>query len=840
MRHHSGRIPNRIATENGAALATETTDPLRGLSAAEVREREQAGRTNRVSRRSSRSMWEILRANVLTLFNGIVGGSFVLLLALGEWRDALFGFSALTNAAVGVVQEYRAKRSLDRLALMSAAGATVVRDGVEQQIERHLVVGDDLLIVRTGDQVPADAVLVEAHGLSVDESLLTGESAPVHKAVGDELLAGSSVVAGSGRAVVSRVGEGSFAARLAGEARAFSLVRSEIRDSINRVLRVVAWALGPVTLVVVNAQMQAAGGWQSAIESGAWRPAVVGAAGAVIAMVPLGLVLLASVAFTVGMVRLARHGVLAQELPAVEGLARVDLVCFDKTGTLTDGTVELDAVHELARGDAWREVLASFASDEDANVTARSLGEAFPGTGVDPAWRIAFSSDRKWSAHVHTADASPAHLAGSWVLGAPELVLAGRDDARSRAALDECAAHATAGLRVLLFARSSAEIAEPAADVDPVLPHGLRPQAIITLRERIRPDAAETVAYFRAEGVGLLIISGDDPRTAAAVARRVGIDAPHGMDARDLPDDPVALRAVLKRHRVFGRVTPAQKRDMVEALRTAGHVVAMTGDGVNDILALKAADIGIAMNTAAPATRAVARLVLLDGRFSRLPVVVAEGRRVIANIERVSKLYLSKTVYSFLVAVAFGALLWGYPFLPRQLSVLDGISIGLPGFVLAFLPNTRRYRPGFLRRTLGFAVPAGAVIALAMIAIGLAARLHQATVDEARTASSIVLALLALWVLNVLLRPLDLRRVGLLIVAHLALVLALVIPLIADFLQWSVPSTAMLWWMSGATIAGVAGIEVVVRWSLRRPPSAAPSRRSTAGSTAPPRTPGTG
>ncbi|HTL40984.1 MAG TPA: HAD-IC family P-type ATPase [Pseudolysinimonas sp.] len=802
-----------------------------------MRQREESGRTNRVTPHTSRSLWEILRANVFTLFNGIVGGLFVLLLVLGEWRDALFGFSALTNAAVGVVQEYRAKRSLDRLALLSAARATVVRDGVELQIERHRVVGDDLLILRTGDQVPADAGVVEAHGLSVDESMLTGESAPVHKQPGDELLAGSSVVTGSGRAVVSRVGEGSFAARLAGEARAFSLVRSEIRDSINRVLRVVAWALGPVALVVVNGQMQAAGGWQTAIESGAWRPALVGAAGAVIAMVPLGLVLLASVAFTVGMVRLARHGVLAQELPAVEGLARVDLVCFDKTGTLTDGDVEFDAAHELTDDHGWRQVLASFAADEDANITARSLGDAFPGAGVSPTLRIAFSSDRKWSAHVHAAG-DP--LAGSWVLGAPELVLAGRRDPRSRAALAECAAHATAGLRVLLLARAHDEIAEPAAGAEPLLPAGLRPQVIVTLRERIRPDAAETVAYFRAEGVGLLIISGDDPRTAAAVARRVGIDAPDGFDARDLPDDPAELRTALERHQVFGRVAPAQKRDMVEALRSAGHVVAMTGDGVNDILALKAADIGIAMNTAAPATRAVARLVLLDGRFSRLPVVVAEGRRVIANIERVSKLYLSKTVYSVLIAVGFGALLWGYPFLPRQLSVLDGISIGLPGFVLAFLPNTRRYLPGFLRRTLGFAVPAGAVIAFAMLAIGLAAHLHGATADEARTASSVVLAVLALWVLNVLLRPLDIRRVGLLIVAHLALVLALVIPLVSDFLQWAMPSAAMLWWMSGSALAGIVGLEAVVRWSLRPPRSAGPSRRSSAGSTAPPRTPGTG
>ena len=792
------------------------TDRVRGLSAPDVRARELSGRTNRVRQHTSRSIWSILRANVLTLFNAIVGGSFVLLLALGQWRDALFGFSALANAAIGVAQEVRAKRSLDRLALLNAPGATVVRDGVESRIGREQVVADDLLVVRVGDQIPADAVVVQAAGLELDESLLTGESSAVHKAAGDDLLAGSAVVGGSGRAVVCRVGEDSFAARLTGEAKRFSLVRSEIRDGINRILRWIAWALAPVMVLVVNGQMQSAGGWEAAIDSGAWRSALVGAAGAAIAMVPLGLVLLSSVAFTVGMVRLARRRVLAQELAAVEGLARVDVVCFDKTGTLTDGIVEFEAAHAVdGASPDWQRILAAFAADEGANVTARSLEGASSEDPAIPTAAIAFSSERKWSALLYTGRSIPPAIAGSWVLGAPEIVLAG-DDPRSRATLAECAAHALAGRRVLLLARSDGVVRFPGAGDEPVLPDALRAQAIITLRERLRPDAAATVEYFLAEGVQLRIMSGDDPRTVAAVARRVGIEVDGGFDARELPADPVAMTAILEQHRVFGRVTPRQKRDMVEALRSAGHVVAMTGDGVNDILALKAADIGIAMGTGAPATRAVARLVLLDGRFSHLPGVVAEGRRVIANVERVSKLFLSKTAYSFLIAVGFGAVLWGFPFLPRQLSVLDGLTLGIPGFFLAFLPSTRRYVPGFLRRALGFAVPAGIVVALAVAGVNIAARVLGAGVDESRTASSLVLALVALWVLNVLIRPLDRWRVALIAAMHLILVLLFLVPPVGDFLRLALPAPDLLTWTLGLSAAGSVASEVVFRWSRRR------------------------
>ncbi|CAN5525387.1 HAD-IC family P-type ATPase [soil metagenome] len=801
------------------------TDPVDGLSAADVRERVAAGRTNRVPRHTSRSIWSILRANVFTLFNAIVVGSFVLLLALGQWRDALFGFSALANAVIGTVQEYRAKRTLDRLAVLTAPRATVVRDGIETEIDREEVVADDLLVIRAGDQVPADCIAVAARDLTVDESMLTGESVPVHKVPDDLLLAGSGIVAGSGRAVVSRVGEDSYAAHLAGEARTFSLVRSEIRDSINRILRWIAWALTPVMLILVNGQMQSVGGWSVALESGAWRSAIVGAAGAVIAMVPLGLVLLTSVAFAVGMARLARRQVLMNELAAVEGLARVDVICFDKTGTLTDGEFEFDAVYPVGDPDAeWWRALAGFATDDEANATARSLSRAYSGDAKEAAVASAtvpFSSAWKWSARVvrPAGRNDSSGLAGTWVLGAPEIVLADQHDTESRAVLAQAGEQALAGRRVLLLARARGYLTVPIEGEVPSLPDGLRPQVILTLRERIRPDAAETVAYFRAEGVRLCIISGDDPRTVAGVARQVGIEVERGIDARELPAGGPALTAILEEHNVFGRVTPSQKRDIVHALQSAGHVIGMTGDGVNDILALKAADIGIAMGAGAPATRAVARLVLLDGRFSHLPGFVAEGRRVIANIDRVSKLFLSKTAYSVLLAVLFGALLWGYPFLPRQLSVLDGLTLGIPGFLLAFLPNARRYQPGFLRRVLTFAVPSGASVALAIVAVNVVARISGTNGDESRTSSSVVLALVALWILNVLMRPLRIRGLLLLAAMYASLVVVLVTPVFADFLLFDLPETGLLLWTLGIAAAGSLSIEFLFRAHRRREPA---------------------
>ena len=790
---------------------------LSGLSGRDVAIRVEAGLGNRVADDFSRSLWQIFRANVLTMFNAIVAGSFVLLLLLGEWRDALFGFAAVSNAVIGVVQEYRAKRSLDRLAVLDAPYARVLRDGAVQDIAMQDVVLDDVIVLRTGDQVGADAAVLESEGLQIDESLLTGESDPVDKGPGTEALSGSSVVAGQGRARVVRVGADSFASRLTAEAKRFSLVNSEIRSSLNRILRWISWGLLPVMALVVNGQMQANGGWEQAISTGTWRTGAVGAVASVIAMIPLGLVLLTSVAFAVGGVRLAREKVLIQELAAVEGLARVDVLCLDKTGTLTEGRIVFDAVHGTGAAPApgWDDALGWFGTDPNANATARCLAEAFPADGgLSPVSAVAFSSARKWSAVSFGED----HGAeGIWVLGAPDLVLtAGAPD--TARVLTAAAALASAGLRTLILAHAPGTLSVKNPQ-EAQLPVGPVPAVLLTFREKVRPDAARTLAFFREQGVALRIISGDDPRTVSAVAREVGLDTDGGYDARQLPTDPDLMAEVLENHVVFGRVTPAQKKDMIRALQRSGHTVAMTGDGVNDALALKEADIGIAMGSAAAATKAVSRLVLLDGRFDRLPGVVAEGRRVIANIERVSMLFLTKTAYAIALSVVFGALLWAFPFLPRQLSATDGLTIGIPAFFLALMPNTRRYTSGFLKRSLTFAVPAGLIVAASVVALNVYSTLTSGyTAEAARTASVITLSLVALWILVVTSRPLNLQRAAIIGAMCTGLLLVLTVPLLHDFFTFEWPPPALMAASLVAALGGTLAVEILARTHARRYP----------------------
>ncbi|WP_448002127.1 HAD-IC family P-type ATPase [Agromyces bauzanensis] len=799
----------------GAVIASDA-----GLSSAEVAERVARGETNAFESPTSRSWWSIVRENVFTLFNAIVVACFVVLLAIGRWQDALFGFAAIANMIIGSVQEFTAKRSLDRLALLHAPHARVRRDGADVDVALAEVVRDDLLVLRAGDQVAADGVVVASERLQVDESMLTGESDPVDKEPGEGVLSGSIVLGGSGAASVTQVGADSFANRLSSEAKQFSLVSSELRRGINRVLGWVAWIIGPVSLLVLNAQMVNSGGWTAAIESGDWQDAAVRAIASVVAMIPLGLVLMTSIAFAVGAQRLSRRQVLVQELAAVEVLARVDLICLDKTGTLTEGEIVFDAFHGVGFAPhGLDDVLAWHGSEPEANATARCLAAAYPVEHqLQPSARIPFSSARKWSA------ASFDGL-GTWVLGGPEVVFGASASPRASGAvvdraevLDRAAELAATGRRTLLLAHASAAMTEADAAAER-LPVGLAPVALLTFREQVRGDARDTLAYFAEQDVAVRIISGDNPQTVAAIAREVGLDAPTGFDARELPDDPAELGRLLEEHPVFGRVTPDQKRQMVIALQQLGHTVAMTGDGVNDALAIKQADIGIAMDSGSAATKAVARLVLLDGRFSRLPGVVAEGRRVIANIERVSMLFLTKTAYATLLAVLFGALLLEFPFLPRQLSVIDGLAIGIPAFFLALMPNTQRYLPGFLRRSLSFAIPAGVVIGLALTAYSLAADALGIPPAELRTGSTLILGAVGIWVLTVLSRPIDGWKIVIIGSMMVGLLFVFAVPLANDFLEFvelTLPTMLLVMATVGVSIAGVEIVRFVHRRMVAR------------------------
>ena len=755
-----------------------------GLTSAEVAERIAAGLTNKQDTSSSRSFTAIFRANFFTLFNAIVGGSFLALLLLGQWKDALFGLAVISNILIGVIQEYRSKRTLDRISLLHAPHARARRNGELVDLKLEEIVMDDLLELRAGDQLLADAEVVYTDGLELDESILTGESEPVEKSIGNTVLASSAVSAGRGFAKVTQVGSNTYASKITLEAKKFSLVASELRNAINKVIKWISWALLPFVLIAANGQMQARGGWAVAIAEGSWLEATVAAIASVIAFVPQGLVLITSITFAVAAMKLANKKVLLQELPAVEGLARVDVVCFDKTGTLTEGDIEFEAVELLQKSSEYEAVLAYFGNDPDANATTRCLAPAFTGQKkLQHSSSVAFTSAQKWSSFTFDG-------LGTWTLGAPEFVLVKKHGE----ALTRAAELAATGRRTL------------------VLTNGDSPIALVTFRERIRPDAAQTVAYFREQGVSIRIISGDNPQTVAAVARDAGVEFEGvAFDAQNLPEDINELAEIMEQYTVFGRVTPEQKRNMVAALQLKGHVVAMTGDGVNDALALKKADIGIAMGSGSPATKAVSNLVLLDGKFSNLPGVVAEGRKVIANIERVSKLFLTKTSWALLLALTFGILAWKFPFLPRQLSGIDSFTIGLPAFALALLPNARRYVPGFLGRALSFTIPSGIAVAMCVIALRLVTDAQEWSMEAAQTGTMITMSVTGIWVLSTLARPLNDVKLGIFVGMVALGVLIFTVPLSTAYFGFSALTLNQLTIAGGIGVAGGALIELASR-----------------------------
>jgi cation-transporting ATPase E len=696
----------------------------------------------------------------------------------------------------------RAKRTLDHLAVLNAPRARTVRDGEVVEVATEDVVLDDLLELRAGDQVAADGILLAVEGLEVDESLLTGESDHVAKRAGDQVFSGSFVVVGSGQARVTGVGASSFASQMTEDARRYTTTSSELMMGINRILKYVAAAVVVVGPLLFVSQSRSTDTWQEAV-----RGAVAGLVG----MVPEGLVLLTSVAFFATALSLARRRVLVQELPAVEGLARIDVMCIDKTGTLTEGDVAFDRLELLdgappaalpLRSDV-EAALGALAARDDANATLLAVRQAFPAApdGWQRTGSVAFSSDRKWSAAAFDGR-------GTWVLGAPEMVMPfAPTDHPAMARASELAG---AGSRTLLVARTTAPLAGDR------LPPRLEPVALVVLQETLRPDTGETLRYFAEQDVAVKVLSGDNPRTVGAVARRVGVPgAADPVDARLLGEDPEALAAALDEHSVFGRVVPEQKRAMVNALHSRGHVVAMTGDGVNDVLALKSADIGVAMGSGAAATRSVAQLVLLDNQFAVMPRVVAEGRRVIANVERVAALFLTKNVSSLLISIAIAIARWPYPFLPRQVTLVSSLAIGIPGFFLALGPNSRRFQPGFVRRVLAFAGPAGVVTAAAVMTAYALARAEEAAPGQARTAATVVFLMTSLWVLAIQSRPLLTWKIALVgAMAGLSL-LAFVLPAGREFFELRLPSALTIASSVVLGLAAAAAIEVLTRLTVR-------------------------
>jgi cation-transporting ATPase E len=775
-----------------------------GLTDAEVAQRVADGNSNAVPARAARSIADIVRANVFTRINAILGVLLVIVLATGSVINGLFGLLIIANSVIGMVQEIRAKQTLDKLAIVGQAKPLVRRQSGTRTLLPSEVVLDDVIELGPGDQIVVDGEVLEAQNLEVDESLLTGEADPIGKDVGDAVMSGSFVVAGTGAYRATKVGPAAYAAKLAEEASKFTLVKSELRNGINRILQFITYLLVPAGLLTIYTQL-----FTTHV---GWRESVLRTVGALVPMVPEGLVLMTSIAFAVGVIRLGQRRCLVQELPAIEGLARVDVVCADKTGTLTESGMRVSDVVELAgqQSAAVPDALAALAvADARPNASMRAIAETFD---QPPGWIASatapFKSATKWSGVSYSDH-------GNWVIGAPDVLL---DPASAAAAQAEQIG--ARGLRVLLLGAADIAVDDPSA------PGRVTPVALVVLEQKVRPDARETLEYFAAQDVSVKVISGDNAVSVGAVAAQLGL---HGeaMDARQLPRETGELADTLDAYTTFGRVRPDQKRAIVHALQAHGHTVAMTGDGVNDVLALKDADIGVAMGAGSPASRAVAQIVLLDNKFATLPYVVGEGRRVIGNIERVANLFLTKTVYSVLLALFVGIecllskplkadpLL--YPFQPIHVTIAAWFTIGIPSFILSLAPNNERAYPGFIRRVLTSALPSGLTVGTATFVSYLVAyRGRHATFaeqEQASTAALITLLVTALWVLAVVARPYQWWRVALVTACGLAYVAIFSIPLaqkkfLLDPSNLAVTSTAL-----GIGVLGAAAIEAT--WWIR-------------------------
>ena len=834
-------------------------DPAVGLASAEVEERRAEGRTNAAPPSPVRSLGEIVRANVFTPVNAIMLSLFVLILVARSPRDALFVGVVLSNSVIGIVQEVRAKRALEKLAILNAPRAAVVRDGETQEIAAEEIVADDIIDISSGSQIVVDGEVMSAIGLEVDESLLTGEADPVDKEIGAQVMSGSFVSAGSGRVRATGIGAESYASKLSEEARRFTLVNSELREGINKILRVLVVIVPFAAGLLLLALLTNDSGWQEALRS---------TVGAAVAMVPDGLVLLTSFAFVVGVIVLARRKALAKELATVELLAHVDVLCLDKTGTITTGEISFGSVDYLGAGEQFageadRALGAMAAADPNPNPTLAAVAGEFK---APDGWRIVaqepFSSARKWAAAEFAADSTAGGEAdggtggtenstakGVFYFGAPEILLSGADGAKGGSEDDNdgnktdgniagtsdntsvsfakarATEHASGGSRVLALCHA------PGRLTSEELPSNIQPVALVLLEDTIRPDAPEILDYFHRQGVTLKVISGDNPATVSSVAVRAGIpDGDKAMDARDLPETETELIEHLESKAVFGRVTPHQKRSMVSALQNRGHTVAMTGDGVNDVLALKDSDIGIAMGSGSDASRAVAQIVLLDNSFATLPRVLSEGRKVINNIERVANLFVAKAVYAVLITAVIGLMsFWvagaAFPFLPRQLTLIGTFSIGLPGLFLSLAPSESLVKPGFLQRVLRFSMPVGIIAAVGtLIAYEVARRSSSVGLDEARTAATMTLLGLGLVILALTARPLELWKLALIAGMAGLYALVLLVPFGRNYFQLEL-FPAWLWLVCLVAAAVGGALIVLAAWIVnQRPPPRARRR----------------
>lgn len=710
-----------------------------GLSEEEVRKRIKEGKVNAVRNKSTKTVKQIVAGYVFTFFNFINVVLAVCLASVQSFKNMLFLGVVISNTAIGIVQELRAKRTIDKLSLLAVSKVHVIRDGQEKQIAIKEIVLDDLMILQSGNQICADCEIIEG-SCTVDESMLTGESDPIVKTKGDVLLSGSFVINGSVKTKVVHVGMENYSNKIVMQAKKYKKHHSHMMSAIQGVIKVVSIIIVPLALFMFYKQNKVLGQEFAA--------SVTATVGSVIGMIPEGLVLLSSVVLAVSVIRLGKENTLIQELFCIETLARVDVLCLDKTGTITEGTMEVETVKELHQGNfSSKEALKHFTiSMKDSNPTLDAiknyLEDVFVNTS-DGNWKetrvVPFSSEKKWSMVVY-------ETLGSFIIGAPEFVL---EKTVFEQYKKEILQYAEKGYRALIFAYS------PIAAQEDELPEQIQPLQLYFLKDKLRNNVKETLSYFKEQGVTLKVISGDNPVTVSKIAMRAGIE--HAEDYIDVSElnSPEELEVAAGKYTVFGRVTPKQKLELVKALQNQKHTVAMTGDGINDVLAFKEADCSIAMQSGSDMARKTAQVVLMNSDFSSLPKVVAEGRRCINNIERSASLFLTKTVYATLLAFIFVFLNAAYPLVPIQLTLISAVTIGIPSYLLALEPNNERVKGHFLKNVLRTALPGGLLVVTALMIVEWISFHYHFGGEQTSTMAAIAVAIGAMINLIRVCRPLS-------------------------------------------------------------------------------------
>ncbi|NFO89283.1 cation-translocating P-type ATPase [Clostridium botulinum] len=738
--------------------ALEKNNDFIGLSDKEVTERITEGKVNYIPKAPSRTLWQIIRANLFTSFNTINFILAIIVIIAGSPKNSIFAGVILVNTLIGIAQELRAKKTLEKLSVINEAYANVLRNGEVKKIPLEKIVLDDILYLDTGAQILADCEVISSVELEVDESMLTGESDSIIKYSDDKLFSGSFVVAGEAYAKVTSVGKETYASRLAEEAKKFKLINSELQNAINKIFRVIIWIIIPLSILLTVTQLM--------INNVTWQQASIGTVAGIIGMIPEGLVLLTSATFIVAIVKLAKYDTLVQELCSTEVLARVDVLCLDKTGTLTEGNLKLVDIKNISniKSEDIDTVLAALIHNLPSNnATQKAILERYKefNNNLECTNKIVFSSKRKWGGATFKD-------LGTWVMGAPEIIL-NKEYSDIKSLVDEEAAK---GRRVLLLAKVKNN------KLNHKLSGEIEATALILIEDIIRQQAPDVLDYFNKQDVEVKIISGDNPLTVSTVAKKAGVNGwENAIDARNLPENEDKFNEMIKNNTVFGRVTPHQKKRIVKSLQTLGHTVAMTGDGVNDVLALKESDCGIAMANGSDATKAVAQLVLLKSDFSALPKVVEEGRKQINNLERVAELFLSKTVYSIILALVFSLLFLPFPVLPIQMSLVGSCAIGIPAFFLALLPNEGGVKKGFLHRILTVSIPNGIFLALFTTLTFVISLYVGTSIEYSRTLALLMFAGVSMIILLKVSRPLTTFKFCLVVLMFGIVVIAFITPI---------------------------------------------------------------